>query len=193
MRREWTVWLGFTAVVLIAVVFVVSRDDGKDQVSAGTSVPTTTIAPATTVRTVPRTTTSSTPTTSTTEAPDTTPDSTPADTTPTTEDTTPAPTLPPQTIPVITFPPTTPPTIPPQGIQFGPGTYRVNIDLPPGTYRTNGVGADCYWARLSSVTSNPSAADVIATANTFGGPATVTIQVTDAAFRTDGCAVWVSV
>ncbi|MEA2717009.1 MAG: hypothetical protein QOI99_1326, partial [Actinomycetota bacterium] len=30
MRREWTVWLGFTVVVLLAAVFVLARDDGKD-------------------------------------------------------------------------------------------------------------------------------------------------------------------
>ena len=53
--------------------------------------------------------------------------------------------------PPPTAAPTTPPTTePPLRIQFGPGTYRIGIDLPAGTYRTDG-GPYCFWARLSSL------------------------------------------
>ncbi len=55
------------------------------------------------------------------------------------------------------------------------------------------MGPYCYWARLSTVTANPTPADVIASASTGGGPATVAILPSDAAFTTSGCDIWLSV
>ena len=51
-----------------------------------------------------------------------------------------------------------------------PGTYRVNIDLPPATYHTDGGSStpDCFWARLSTVTPNPTPENVIASAEHAG-------------------------
>ncbi|NBF00270.1 hypothetical protein FE391_43860 [Nonomuraea sp. KC401] len=66
-------------------------------------------------------------------------------------------------------------------------TLVVGTDIQPGTYRTSGPAGGfsrCYWARLSSTDG-----DVIAT----GMPAdaaTVTIEATDKAFQTGGCAEW---
>jgi hypothetical protein len=45
----------------------------------------------------------------------------------------------------------------------------------------------CFWARMKS--ANPTTADVIMS-GTPAGPATVTIQPTDKAFQTGGCAEW---
>ncbi|MEA2932967.1 MAG: hypothetical protein QOI56_1752 [Actinomycetota bacterium] len=183
MRREWTVWLGFTVVVLLAAVFVLARDDGKDnpsRLSAGTTLPTSTVAPSTTVTTLPpSTTTSTTPSTTPSTSPPTTRRTTPAPT-----EGTVAPTTPPPTAPDTSPPPTTPPR--PQ-VEFGAGTYRIGIDLPAGTYHTEG-GRSCFWARLSSLSGT--ADSVIEGESTNGGPATVTIPPTDAAFTTSGCALW---
>jgi hypothetical protein len=184
VHREWSVWVGFMAVVVAAVIFVLGRDDtdSRSQLSAGTSVPSSTVAPSTTVTTVPPTTTSSP---STTAPPDTTgPPTTRRAPTPTTADDSPA--------PRPTAAPTTPaPTTPqPTRIQFGPGTYRVGVDLPAGAYRTDG-GPSCFWARLSSF--DGTAASVIAGQHTEGSAATVAIEPTDAGFSTAGCAVWLSV
>jgi len=191
MQQEWRIWFGFTAVVILAVMFVQGRGDGdkdiRSQLSAGTSS-TAQAAPSTTATTVRRTTTSSsttsTPPSSTT--PPTTRRVTPA-TTPASVPNTVADTTPP-----VTDPPTTPPTTqPPPRIQFGPGTYRIGIDLPAGVYRTDGSGQSCFWARLSSLSG--SADSVIAGEHTNGSPATVGIDPSDAAFTTAGCAVWLSV
>jgi hypothetical protein len=184
MEREWRIWLGFCAVVFLAVVFVLVRNDDKDdpsQLAAGTSLPTTTLAPSTTVS-LPTTSSSSSSSSSTT--PPTAPPTTRRAASATTEGTV-APTTPP------TAAPTTPPTTePPLRVQFGPGTFRIGIDLPAGTYRTDG-GQYCFWARLSSLSGTPDS--VIAGENTNGGPATVTIAPTDNAFATDGCALWLTV
>ncbi|KAB8189998.1 hypothetical protein FH608_036660 [Nonomuraea phyllanthi] len=66
-------------------------------------------------------------------------------------------------------------------------TMIVGKDIQPGTYRTTGPTAGftmCYWARLRSATG-----DVIATGMPTGA-ASVTIQATDKAFLTGGCAEW---
>ena len=184
MEREWRIWLGFCAVVLLAVMFVLARNDDQDdpsQLSAGTTLPTTsTVAPSTTVTTMPPTTTSSSSTTPPT-APPTTGPAAPA----TTEDT-----VAPTTTPPTAAPTTPPPTEPQYQIQFGPGIYLIGIELPAGTYRTDG-GPFCFWARLSSLSGRPDS--VIVGENTNGRPATVAINPADTAFTTNGCAVWLSV
>ena len=66
-------------------------------------------------------------------------------------------------------------------------TLRVGTDIQPGTYRTSGPAAGftmCYWARLRDESG-----DVIA-AGMPSGAAVVTIQPTDKAFQTGGCAGW---
>jgi len=196
VRREWTIWLGFTAVVLVAVVFVVTRD-GHDssKLSAGTSVPTTVPIPSTvTTRPPPTTTPTSTSISPTSSTPSTT--AAPATTRTTIRQTTPAtsatvpPTVvvtqPPATAPPATAPPATEPPLKPA---FNDGFYRINIDLPPGTYRSEG-GSSCTWDRHSTQTYPPTAADIIASGYSTGASITVVIASTDAAFRTSGCAIW---
>jgi hypothetical protein len=66
-------------------------------------------------------------------------------------------------------------------------TFLVGTDIQPGTYRTAGpVGgfSMCYWARLKSTSG-----DQIATGMPTGA-ATITIEATDKAFVTGGCAEW---
>ncbi|MEV0619836.1 hypothetical protein AB0I81_41415 [Nonomuraea sp. NPDC050404] len=66
-------------------------------------------------------------------------------------------------------------------------TLVVGTDIQPGTYRTTGPSPGfpmCYWARLRTTTDG-----VIATGMPTGA-ATVTIQATDKAFQTGGCADW---
>ncbi|GAB2905507.1 hypothetical protein GCM10027203_00270 [Nonomuraea fastidiosa] len=66
-------------------------------------------------------------------------------------------------------------------------TLRVGTDIQPGTYRTTGPASGftmCYWARLRDESG-----DVIA-AGMPSGAAVVTIQPTDKAFQTGGCAEW---
>ncbi len=187
MEREWRIWLGFCAVVVVAVMFVLGRNDDSDpsELSAGTTLPTsTTVAPSTTVTTQPTTTSTSSSSTSTPSAPSTAPPTTRRATATTTEDTV-ADTTPTTAVP--TTPPTTEPAF---RIQFVEGTYRIGIDLPAGTYRTDG-GPFCFWARLSSLSGT--ADSVIASENTNGAAATVTIPASDNAFYTSGCAVWTSV
>lgn len=107
------------------------------------------------------------------------------------------PTGPAQTPPAQTPPAQTPPaqSVPSQ-TQPGGGTLtnpmslrtlHVGTDIQPGTYRTTGPAAGftmCYWARLRSASG-----DVIA-AGMPTGAATVTVQPTDKAFQTGGCAEW---
>jgi len=194
MRREWTIWLAFTAVVLVAVVFVVTRDDDSDssKLSAGTSVPTTVAIPSTVTTRPQPPTTPTTPTSSTSVVPATAPPTTrqtTAGTSATTPATVPATvvvTQPPETAPPTTAPPVTEPPLKPA---FGEGFYRINVDLPPGTYRSDG-GPYCTWDRFSSAAYPPSAANLIASGYSTGAPITVSIAPTDGAFRTSGCELW---
>ncbi|MET8866264.1 hypothetical protein ABZW11_25290 [Nonomuraea sp. NPDC004580] len=107
------------------------------------------------------------------------------------------PTGPAQTTPAQTPPAQTPPaqsvpsqTQPGGGTRTNPMSLRtlhVGTDIQPGTYRTTGPAAGftmCYWARLRSASG-----DVIA-AGMPTGAATVTVQPTDKAFQTGGCAEW---
>ncbi len=68
----------------------------------------------------------------------------------------------------------------------GDGTYQVGVDIQPGTYRSQG-GDSCYWERLRGL--GGTTADIIA--NGAGtGPQVVQITPTDAAFKTQSCAIW---
>jgi hypothetical protein len=69
-------------------------------------------------------------------------------------------------------------------------TFVVGVDLRPGTYRTTGPvpgSTNCFWARMRSTATS---LDDVITAGAPTGPATVTIEPTDKAFQTAGCAVW---
>ncbi|TMR16984.1 hypothetical protein ETD86_23965 [Nonomuraea turkmeniaca] len=81
---------------------------------------------------------------------------------------------------------TTAPAINPASLR----TLVVGRDIQAGTYRTAGPTTGfsmCFWARMKSTSANP--ADVI-TSDMPTGPATVTIEPTDKAFQTGGCAEW---
>ncbi|MEO3790154.1 hypothetical protein ABGB14_08065 [Nonomuraea sp. B10E15] len=95
----------------------------------------------------------------------------------------PAPTGPAQTGPVQTGGASTAPAGNPASLR----TLVVGRDVQPGTYGTSGPAAGftmCYWARMRSADG-----DVIATGMPTGA-ATVTIEATDKAFQTGGCAEW---
>lgn len=66
----------------------------------------------------------------------------------------------------------------------GDGVFLVGEDIEPGTYASEG-GTNCYWARLSSTSGN----DILAN-GLPGGPVTVTISESDAAFETSHCGEW---
>ncbi|MEO3803919.1 hypothetical protein [Nonomuraea sp. B1E8] len=98
----------------------------------------------------------------------------------------PAPTGPAQTGPAQTGGASTAPAGNPASLR----TLVVGRDVQPGTYRTSGPAAGftmCYWARMRSADG-----DVIATGMPTGA-ATVTIEATDKAFQTGGCAEWTPV
>jgi hypothetical protein len=88
---------------------------------------------------------------------------------------------------VVTAPAT--PLAPPG---FGPGVYRVGVDIEPGTYRTTGEPTGrfkwCYWARLSSADGDLDA--IIANDGRRAGQSVATIKVTDKLFETSGCSTW---
>ncbi|TDD08198.1 hypothetical protein E1292_11975 [Nonomuraea deserti] len=141
-------------------------------------------------------------TTEVTGAPDpTAPDSAPSQTAPSQtvpsqpvpSGTAPSQPVPSQTGPVQTGPAQTGPaqtggaSTAPAGNPASLRTLVVGRDVQPGTYRTSGPAAGfgmCYWARMRSADG-----DVIATGMPTGA-ATVTIEATDKAFQTGGCAEW---
>jgi hypothetical protein len=69
---------------------------------------------------------------------------------------------------------------------FGDGVYEVGTQIAPGTYRTGGTADACYWERLSGF--GDTLDDVITSG--FGGPEIVTIEATDAGFRSEDCVHW---
>ncbi|MGP3915367.1 hypothetical protein [Nonomuraea sp. 10N515B] len=110
----------------------------------------------------------------------------------------PAATQPGATQPGATQPGTTQPgTTQPAGAGATPAinpaslrTFVVGRDIQPGTYRSAGPTTGfsmCFWARMKSTSAN--LADII-TSDMPTGPATVTIEPTDKAFQTGGCAEW---
>ena len=69
--------------------------------------------------------------------------------------------------------------VPPPLRTFGPGAYRVGVDIAPGTYRTRSSAA-CYWERLRGFSGELS--DIIA--NDFNNDnLIVTIKSSDLGFR----------
>jgi hypothetical protein len=71
---------------------------------------------------------------------------------------------------------------------FGAGTLVVPKDVGPGTYRTIDAGERCHWERLRNL--NGEARSIIAEGTSIAGPIIVTIERTDAAFRSHGCGDW---
>lgn len=72
----------------------------------------------------------------------------------------------------------------------GNRTLVVGVDIQPGSYKTTGPALGqpmCYWARLKDTVGG------VITAGMPKGPETVTIEPTDKAFQTGGCAEWVKV
>ena len=70
---------------------------------------------------------------------------------------------------------------------FGPGTFRVGVDIAPGTYRNSDSSGGCLWERLSGFGGTPE--EIIANNFTFN-PEVVTISPTDVGFTSRGCGVW---
>ncbi len=109
------------------------------------------------------------------------------------------PTLPPATSPPVTTratsaPTTAPPTTPAPATTlagpkttFGPGTYRVGVDIAPGTYVAPG-GTGCYWERQSVFGGGFDA--IIANEASSGGQVVVTVSASDKGFKTSGCGTW---
>ncbi|SES75420.1 hypothetical protein [Nonomuraea wenchangensis] len=105
---------------------------------------------------------------------------------------------PPTSGPPAGEPPVTQPgVVPSGGASAGTGvnpaslrTLVVGTDIQPGTYRTTGPTSGfsmCFWARMRSATAG---LDDVITSGMPTGPTTVTIQPTDKAFSTGGCAEW---
>ncbi|MEV4284986.1 hypothetical protein AB0K40_05740 [Nonomuraea bangladeshensis] len=90
-----------------------------------------------------------------------------------------------------------PGVVPSSGASAGTGvnpaslrTLVVGTDIQPGTYRTTGPTSGfsmCFWARMRSTAAS---LDDVITSGMPTGPATVTIEPTDKAFSTGGCAEW---
>ncbi len=92
------------------------------------------------------------------------------------------------TLPPTTRAPTT--TVPPgPKTEFGPGSYRVGIDIEPGTYRSTAASTNCYWKRLSNFTGQD---DILAN-YLSASPTTVTILASDKGFETRNCGTWTKV
>lgn len=73
---------------------------------------------------------------------------------------------------------------------FGDGTFRIGEDLPAGTYRTRRPSEGfCYWERKSGFSG--SSEEIIA--NEIGDEhQVVTIESSDAGFKSDDCGTWTS-
>jgi hypothetical protein len=86
------------------------------------------------------------------------------------------------------FTPTYAPTGPANTISSD-GTFVVGTDIAPGTYKTAGPSSEpfCIWHRLKDLSgSDDSTIDI----GNEPGQAFVTIQPTDAAFKTEWCMPW---
>ena len=73
---------------------------------------------------------------------------------------------------------------------FGDGQYHVNSQIPAVTYRTTQTSDGCYWERESGF--GGSLDEIIANDLAFGGPEIVTIDPSDAGFKSNRCVQWSS-
>ncbi|GAA4791834.1 hypothetical protein GCM10023200_28880 [Actinomycetospora chlora] len=91
-------------------------------------------------------------------------------------------------MPSYTSPSYSPPTTSSEPAGFGSGTWEVGNgvgEIPPGTYRAAAGSSRCYYERLSSLSGEFEA--IIANDGEYdGGPMTVTISSSDAAFKVSG-------
>lgn len=67
------------------------------------------------------------------------------------------------------------------------GTHRVGTDIQPGTYRTRDSKPGCYYERLAGFSGEFN--ELIANGVT-DAPAIITIEPTDAGFRSQRCGTW---
>ncbi|WP_030603410.1 hypothetical protein [Streptomyces fulvoviolaceus] len=68
------------------------------------------------------------------------------------------------------------------------GMFRVGADIAPGTYKSTGNTDDsCYWERDKDAEHG---IDSIIANNNVNGTAVVTINASDAYFKTSGCQDW---
>ena len=72
---------------------------------------------------------------------------------------------------------------------FGPGTYKVGLDMEPGRYQSNGSGS-CYWARLSGFSGE---FHHLAANNNTDGPTIVDIAPSDVGFTSTRCGDWTQI
>lgn len=70
---------------------------------------------------------------------------------------------------------------------FADGIHVVGTEIQPGTYRTRKASSGCYYSRLSGF--GGSLSEVISNENT-DAPAVVTIDPTDAGFKSSRCGSW---
>lgn len=84
----------------------------------------------------------------------------------------------------------------PPGAIPGDGTFLVGTEVQPGTYRSTGAKEGffefCSWTRLRDTTGNSGSTIAFGTANA-NEPMIVTIQPSDAAFKTSGCEPFVKI
>ena len=73
-------------------------------------------------------------------------------------------------------------------IWFRDGQYHVGSQIPAGTYRAPNTAQGCYWERESGFSGSFN--DVIANDIRDGGPEIVTIDPSDAGFKSDRCGYW---
>ncbi|MFI9152745.1 hypothetical protein [Streptomyces sp. NPDC053367] len=68
------------------------------------------------------------------------------------------------------------------------GMFKVGVDIAPGTYKSTGNTDDmCYWERTKDAEHS---IDSIIANNNVSGTAVVTIDASDAYFKTSGCQDW---
>ncbi|KKK71346.1 hypothetical protein LCGC14_2914800, partial [marine sediment metagenome] len=73
---------------------------------------------------------------------------------------------------------------------FGDGMYQVGVDVAAGTWRSDGATDLCYWARLSSFSSE---LDNILANDIGGGQHIVTIAPGDVGFEASDCGTWTKI
>ncbi|GAA4078291.1 hypothetical protein [Streptomyces shaanxiensis] len=68
------------------------------------------------------------------------------------------------------------------------GMFKVGVDIAPGTYKSTGNTDDsCYWERTKDAEHG---IDSIIANNNVTGTAVVTVNASDAYFKTTGCQDW---